>query len=68
MATDEFRDETKLPAKEMLWNSARFLLVFSLIHGTTVCSSSLFSRDLERHQYELDPVNAMFWNCLYSLL
>ena len=29
----EFRDETKLLAKETLYNSARFLLVVILIHG-----------------------------------
>ena len=36
--------------------------------NTTVCSSRLFSTDLERHlnQYELDPVNAMLLNCLCS--
>ena len=32
----------------------------------TVCLSRLFSTDLERHQYELDPVNAMVLNCLCS--
>ena len=32
----------------------------------TVCSSRLFSTDLERHQCESDPVNAIFLNCLCS--
>ena len=30
------------------------------------CSSSLFSTDLQRHQYELEPANAMFLNCFCS--
>ena len=39
---------------------------FTATINTTVCSSRLFLRDLERHQYELDPVNVMFLNCLCS--
>ena len=47
----EFWDETNLLGKEMLYNSARFLLVFFFIHDndkkTAVYSSSLFSTDLD---------------------
>ena len=32
----------------------------------TSCSSSLFSTDLQRHQYELEPATAMFLNCFCS--
>ena len=34
--------------------------------NTTVCSSSLFSTDLQTYQYQLDHVNSMFLNCLCS--
>ena len=52
----------KLLAKETLQNLARFPLAYILIINTTVCWTSLFSKDLKsvRHQYKLDPVNAMF--------
>ena len=56
----EFWDETNLLAKEMLYNSARFLLVFIFIHDndkkTTVYSSSLFSTDLDSN----GPVRVRF--------
>ena len=49
----EFLDETELLANENLQNSARFLLVFILIHGNDKHDpfrlSRLFSTDLERH-------------------
>ena len=45
-------------------DSFLYLSGFTAKINTTVCSSRLFSTDLERHQYELDPVNAMFLNCL----
>ena len=47
-------------------DSFLYLSWFTATINTTVCSSSLFSTDLEGHQYELEPVNAMFFNCLYS--
>ena len=37
-----------------------YLSLFMATINTTVCSFRLFSTDLERHQYELDPVNALF--------
>ena len=43
-----------------------FLSWFTATINTTVCSSRLFSTNLQRHQYELDPVNALFLNCLCS--
>ena len=43
-----------------------YLSWFTAMINMTVCSSRLFSTDLERHQYELDPVNAMFFTCLCS--
>ena len=46
----EFRDETKLLAKETLYNSTRFLLVVILIHGNDK-NVSLFSTDLESFEY-----------------
>ena len=45
-------------------DSFLYLSWFTAMINTTVCLSRLFSTDLERHQYELDPVNAMFVNCL----
>ena len=42
-------------------DSFLYLSRFTATIKTTVCSSSLFSKDLERQKHELDPVNAMFW-------
>ena len=47
-------------------DSFLYLSWFTATINSTVCSSRLFSTDLERHQYELDPVNAMFLKCLCS--
>ena len=41
-------------------DSFLYLSEFTAKINMTVCWSRLFSTDLERHQYELDPVNAMF--------
>ena len=43
-----------------------YLSSFRATINTTDCSSRLFSTDLERHQYELDPINAMFLSCFCS--
>ena len=42
-------------------DSFLYLSWFTATINTTVCLSRLFSTDLERHQYELDPVNAFFF-------
>ena len=47
-------------------DSFLYLSWFTATINTTVCLSSLFSTNLERPYYELDPVNAMFLNCLCS--
>ena len=50
-----------------IWlDSFLYLSWFTETIKTTVCSSRLFSTDLERHQCESDPVNAIFLNCLCS--
>ena len=49
---------------KILLDSFLYLSWFTATINSTVCSSRLFSTDLERHQYELDLVNAMFFNCL----
>ena len=59
-----------------LWRRKRFrirldsilcLSLFTATINTTVCWSSLFSTDLDRHQYELDPVNTMSLVCVFEL-
>ena len=65
----EFWDETNLLAKEMLYNSARFLLVFIFIHDNDkkrpftrpACSQRT---QIATDQYELDSMVVMFMNCL----
>ena len=47
-------------------DSFLYLSWFTETIKTTICSSRLFSTDLERHQCESDPVNAIFLNCLCS--
>ena len=47
-------------------DSFLYLSWFMATINTTVCSPSLFSTYLERHEYELDPVHVMFLNCLCS--
>ena len=50
-----------------IWlDSFLYLSLFTAKINPTICSSRLFSTDLERHQYELDPVNVLFLNCLCS--
>ena len=56
---DEFWDETNLLAKEMLYNSARFLLVFIFIHDNDEkrpFTLGLFSTDLDSN----GPVRVRF--------
>ena len=43
-------------------DSFLYLSWFTVTINTTVCSSSVFSTDLERHHYQLDPVNPIFLN------
>ena len=47
-------------------DSFLYLSCFMAMINKTICLSRLFSTDLERYHYELDPVNAMFFNCLCS--
>ena len=48
-------------------DSIMYLSWFTATINTTVCWSSLFSTDLDRHQYELDPVNTVSSVCVFEL-
>ena len=57
----EFWHKTTLLVEKTLKNSARFLLVFSLIHGIDKHHCLLVQLVLNRFiEYELNPVNTMF--------